>query len=106
MKPTQQVRSGRRDCYISAVALVGAFVAWNLWFVAGGWHRQGHLGESILWGISVVVGLWSAFDAIRFDRGRSAVTVLAALLSCFHILAFLLLATFMSIHLRGQMPRP
>ena len=105
MKPSQQVHSSRRDCFISAVAAVGSFVAWNLWFVAGGWHRYQHLGESVLWCVSVIVGLWAAVDAIRFDRGTSAVTFFAVLLSIFHILAFLLLTTFVSMVLQGEMPR-
>jgi hypothetical protein len=36
-------------CYVSVMGVIGAFVGWNLWFVSGGWQRQQHWGESMLW---------------------------------------------------------
>jgi len=91
----------RRRCYISAFALVGAFGAWNLWFVSGGWQRQNHRGEVVLWSISVFIGILGAIDAIRLDRGAKSVSVFAALLLVFHALALCLLWMFLSLLASG-----
>jgi len=90
---------------MSVIALGGSFLGWNLWFVAGGWHRSDHLWEGALWGVSAVTGLWTAVDAIRFDKGTSAVTVLAGLLCIFHTLSILLLWMFVKMLALGG-PRP
>lgn len=105
MKLSPRIPSRWLACIISADALVGSYVAWRLWFVAGGWNRAGHSGEAILWGTCAVIGLWSAFRAIRIDRGTSFVTSVAGSLIIVHILALLLLTLFLHILLSGQMPR-
>ena len=97
--------SARRHNSISAIALAGAFLGWHLWFVAGGWHRQQHWVEGTLWGVCGVVGLWSAIDAVRLDRGASWVTLGAVALSVLHVLSLLLFWLFLNLLAAGG-PRP
>jgi len=79
--------------FVSAVAVVGSFMAWLLW--TQDWEHQ-LLGEEILWSVSTIIGFWGAIDAIRFDRFKSLVTAGAALLCIFHLLSFMLLWAFMA----------
>ena len=87
------------------MGVIGAFVGWNLWFVSGGWQRHQHWGEGILWGASVVAGLWAAFDAIRIDRVSSWVSPISLLLGVFHVLSAMLFLFFISMLASGG-PRP
>ena len=86
--------SGRR-CIISAIALAGAFTAWNLWFVAGGWQRHQHRGEVALWLAASVIGILLAFDAIRLDRFARVVSGIAVALLGLHAASLWLLWMFL-----------
>lgn len=107
MNPSPRNPSARLHCLVSAIALGGAFAGWNLWFVSGGWQRQQHWGEGILWAVSAVVGLWAAVDAIRFACGaaRVGLTAIGLALACFHIASFYLLLMFIRMLAEGG-PRP
>ena len=104
MKPLSYFPA-KRHCLISVAGVGGAFLGWNFWFTSGGWQRHEHWGEGILWGISAIVGLWGAIDAIRFDRGSSWVTAVSLLLCLFHMLSFLLFLLFLEFLANGG-PRP
>ena len=97
--------SAKFHCLVSLIGVFGAFIAWNLWFVFGGWQRHQHWGEGILWVVCAVAGLWGAFDAIRFDRASSWVTLAALLLGFFHVLSAMLLLFFIQSLASGG-PRP
>jgi membrane protein YdbS with pleckstrin-like domain len=105
MTTQPSTRSAKFHCLVSLLGVVGAFIAWNLWFVAGGWQRHQHWGESILWSVSVVMGLWGAIDAVRFDRGSSWVTPTSILFGFFHMLSAMLFLLFMQGLASGG-PRP
>ena len=92
-------------CLVSLVALLGAFFGYSFWFVSGGWERREHWGEGILWGTSVVVGLWGAFDAIRLDRLSSWISMVSFLIGAIHVLSAMLFLFFIKL-LAGGGPRP
>jgi len=105
MPPKPLISSAKLHCLVSLAAVFGAFFGWNLWLASGGWERREHWGEGILWGVSVVVGLWGAFDAIQLDRLSSWVTLASLLLGAVHILSAMLFLLFMKMLAYGG-PRP
>jgi hypothetical protein len=101
--------SGWLHCLVSLVASAGSWAGYRLWFTVGGWHRQDHTAEGMLWALSAVIGIWGAVDAIRFARRPlttgSAITMLAGiLLGLYNILSFLLFLMFLNL-LRLGIPR-
>jgi hypothetical protein len=102
MKLLSHVPSAGWHCLVSVVSLGGSWTALNLWFTAGGWHRQQHWGDGTLWGASMVVGLWSAVDAMRLGRKSTPSFALLGLLLCVaHTLSLCLFLIFLQILAEG-----
>jgi hypothetical protein len=89
---------------ISLIAIGGAITGWQLWFSFGGWQRHQHWADGTLWGISGVIGIWSAIDAVRFARGPLT-ACLGVLVCLFHLFALLLFWMFVNLLAMGG-PRP
>jgi len=97
--------TAKRYLLISGCGVVGAISAWNFWFIAGGWARQQHIAEAVLWALSSFAGLFATVRAIRRDRDLSWVTAITLPLGLFHVLSALLLSMF--VHWWGSGgPRP
>jgi hypothetical protein len=106
MKSLSERRSLWLDCLISAAGFCGSVVAWNLWFIDGGWHREQHLGEVVLWAVSVLIGIWTAVSVMLRRHGViSPVTVVAAVFCVLNALSCLLFLLFLSMLLHGGQPR-
>jgi hypothetical protein len=105
MSASSSTPSPKRYLFLSVCGVVGAFLGWFFWFAAGGWQRQQHLAEAILWGVSSALGLIASIQVIRSDRDSSWITMLALPLAAFHVLALLLLKMFVGFLASGG-PRP
>ena len=105
MKSSPKFHSSWRDCLVSGLGFCGSFIAWNLWFVNGGWHRDQHLGEVVLWAASILIGIWAAVDVMRRERELTPATVLAAVLCVLNSFSCLLFLFFLCMLLQGGHPR-
>jgi hypothetical protein len=105
MSVLPQTWTAKRYLLVSGCGVVGAILAWNFWFVAGGWARHQHMVEAVFWALSSFVGLLATARAIRRDRDLSWVTMLALPLGLFHVFSALLLSMFVNWWGSGG-PRP
>jgi hypothetical protein len=101
MKASGRFCSAWRNCILSAVASLGSLAGWRFWFIFGGWDRQEHWFDGVLWGVSALVGWGTAISAMRSGEGASLVRVLAFFLWLFNTSALVILFLFLNLLARG-----
>jgi hypothetical protein len=61
----------------------------------GGWSNNQHWLDGILWGISVLLGLWGAISAAFFYPRRWGVKIIGMVLFIIHALSLLIFSYFL-----------
>jgi hypothetical protein len=82
-------------CFASFVVVFGSIAGWILWFSFGGWQRQQHWGDGMLWAASAGVGLWAAIGTIRLAHPNgSAIAQVGVCLVIVHVYSLFVLQSF------------
>lgn len=80
-------------CFVSAIAIVGGYIAWRLGPTQSRWGDLWPWGEFILWSVSIILGLWGVFRSLFFSRRElgfklAILRTVAVLLLCSHLVSF------------------